>query len=115
MTRGQFDAIWVPRLGPKGADALWRWRRKTLLYIASPILAGGGATLLAIGGALGAAGGAALLLVAFGLVTDFVMGQRRLKALVSERFGVPVKGFPAMNQRSFDRWCTYHGYQQPGQ
>jgi hypothetical protein len=54
-----------------------------------------------------------LLLAAFWLVTDFVISRRRLKALVSERFGVPVEGFPAMNQRSFDRWCKYHGYQQP--
>ena len=111
MSRGQFDAIWVPRLGANGAETLWRWRRKTPLYLTAPIVGGGGSTLLAIGGALEAVAGVVLVLVAFGLVADFVIGQRRLKALVSQQFGVPVKGFPAMNEESFDRWCRYHGYE----
>lgn len=115
MNRGQFDEIWMPRLGPNGAEALWRWRKKTLLYVASPILAGAGATLVGIGGTLEVLGGVALLLLAFGLVVDFLVGQRRLKVLMSQRFGVRVKGFPAMNQRSFDRWCQYHHYEQPSE
>ena len=113
MHREGFDNIWVPRLGASGADTLWRYRRKTPLYMASPLLAAGGSTLLTVGGALGAVCGVALLLLAFGLVADFFLGKKRLKALMSERFGVTVKGVPAMNQRSFDRWCKYNRYEQP--
>ena len=58
-------------------------------------------------------GGGALDVLAAGLFVDFVMGQKRLKAVMSARFGVRVKGFPPMNQKAFDRWCAYRGYRQP--
>lgn len=58
-------------------------------------------------------GAAVLYVVAIGLLVDFVLGMRRLKSAVSERFGDRVKGFPPMNQKAFDRWTAYHGYRQP--
>ena len=59
--------------------------------------------------------GIALLLVGFALVADVVRGQQRVNALVSEWFGVPVRGLPPMDQRAFDHWSKTNGYEQPHQ
>jgi hypothetical protein len=112
VTRERFDTIWVSRLGAEGADDLWRWRRRTKAYMMMPFIAGGGSLLLGLG-VLGDLGAVVLYVVAVGLLVDFIMGMRRLKAAMSERFGVHVKGFPPMNQRAFDRWTAYNGYRQP--
>jgi hypothetical protein len=113
MKRQAFDAIWLPRLGPKAADGLWRarnWGRKAIP--AAPLFACG-AGGLAGHGVVGDVGAVICGLVAAVLVTQFLLWQRRLKGLMSEWFGVEVSGSPLMNQRSFDRWCAYHGYRHP--
>ena len=115
MTRERFDTTWLPRIGPRGAEALWRWRRKAVLCMAAPLIAGGGSTLIAIGGAAEVVAGVGLWLVAVALLVDFIKGQQHVKALVSEWFGVPVRGLPPMSQRAFDRWSKVNGYEQPHQ
>lgn len=106
--------IWMPRLGEEGADELWRFRRRSIAATCATPIAVGGCLLLTAGGVLGDLGGSLLLLIAAAIWVQFVRGRWRLKALMSDRFGTRVKGFPLISQRSFDRWCTDHGYSQPG-
>jgi len=113
VTREKFDVIWMPRLGEEGAEELWRFRRRSIAATCATPIAGGGILLLSAGSVLGDLAGGALLLVAAAIWVAFVRGRGRLKALMSKRFGVRVKGFPLISQRSFDRWCAYHGYSQP--
>jgi hypothetical protein len=114
MTREEFDGIWVPRLGEKGASDLRRLRRRMITEVWAPIYAAAGAILLGTS-VLGDIGGVLLLLFAVWCVVDLVMFQLRMRALLRERFGVRVKGLPSMSQRQFDRWCKIHGYQQPAE
>jgi hypothetical protein len=113
MTREKFDVIWIPRLGEEGAEELWRFRRRSIAATFATPIAGGGSLLLSAGGVLGDLAGGLLLLTAAAIWVAFVRGRGRLKTLMSERFGVRVKGFPLITQRSFDRWCAAHGYSQP--
>jgi hypothetical protein len=113
VTREKFDVIWMPRLGNEGAEELWRFRRRSLAATCATPIAGCGILLLSAGGVLGDLAGVLLLLIAAAIWVQFVRGRMRLKALMSERFGVQVKGFPVITQRSFDRWCADHGYSQP--
>ena len=114
MTREKFDVIWMPRLGEEGADELWRFRRRSIAATCATPIAGIGSFFLSAGGTLGDLAGGLLLLIAAAVWVQFLRGRGRLKTLMSERFGVRVKGFPLINQRSFDRWCADHGYSQPG-
>ena len=114
MTREKFDVIWMPRLGEEGAVELWRFRRRSIAATCATPIAGIGSFFLSAGGTLGDLAGGLLLLIAAAVWVQFLRGRGRLKTLMSERFGVRVKGFPLINQRSFDRWCADHGYSQPG-
>ena len=112
MTREEFDADWVHRIGPTGADELWRRCKRNKFYVLAPVFAGGASIFLGAGayGVLGDLGGAALVAIVVGLIADFINGIRRLKRELSEWFGTRVDGLPPMNVRAFDRWSTHHGY-----
>jgi hypothetical protein len=114
VTREKFDAIWMPRLGEEGTAELWRFRRRGIAATCATPIAGVGSLLLSAGGVLADLAGGLLVLTSAVLLIQFVRGRGRLKALMSQRFGVRVKGFPLINRRSFDRWCADHGYSQPG-
>ena len=84
----------MPRLGEEGANELWRFRRLSIAATFATPIAGAGALLLSAGSVLGDLAGGLLLLTAAAVWVEFVRGRARLKALMSERFGVRVKGFP---------------------
>ena len=114
MTREEFDTVWVQRLGNKGADELWRFKSRFWYYMCSNFAAGVGGVLFFGAGVLGKYFGVGAWVVSAWLIMEFVRDKRRLRVVMSERFGVQLQGIPPMNQRAFDRWVKYHGYQHPG-
>lgn len=113
MTRERFNGIWLPRLGMGGADELWGFRRASMrAAVGVPVFAGA-AGVLAGSGILGDFGAAVSALGAASLWLDVVRRRATLKRLMSERFGVRVRGFPMMSPAAFDRWVRARGYRQP--
>lgn len=113
LDREKFDALWVPRLGQKGADEKWRRVQAGIRAPALIFIPACAASFL-WGSALGDVAGRLLILVALALIWDFrVRRPLRIKAIASDRFGVPVKGIPGLSPRQFDEWCARNGYTQP--
>lgn len=115
MHRSEFDRIWVPRLGPRGADEMWLLRRRAFLGPALVLIPAGAASFLFSAGTAGTIAACMLALFALGAIADiFVRRPLRIRAVACERFGVDVKGIPGLSPQAFDRWCALNGYKQPG-
>lgn len=114
MQRDEFDTIWVPRLGKRGADEMWRLRRRAFLGPALVLIPAGVASFLFADGTAGVVGGCLLMLFALVVIADtYVRRPLRIRAVACDRFGVSVQGLPGLSPQAFDRWCERYGYKQP--
>lgn len=112
MTRSDFEAIWLSRIGEEATTELRRGRKIAGIGMTMPIFA------IAAGLLIGTSTrndviGVALVLVAGGYFVALIRAQRRIAAALSRWFGVKIKGLPKMNPKRFDDWCQKRGLHRP--
>jgi hypothetical protein len=115
MTAGKsdFEAAWIPRIGERATIELrrYRWAGATMPLTACAL--GVAATFAFAGGLLDQLLGVVLAAGAAGAVAIFFCCQRRVKASISDWFGVKISGLPLMNTTDFDRYCQKQGLRRP--
>ena len=112
MAESDFEGTWYPRIGKDAAEELRRYRRITIFGISSPLFVVG-ASLLIGNGTLDDIIGVALASVFVVYIVMFIGAQRRIAAVMSDWFGVKIKGIPMMTPKKFDAWSQARGLQRP--
>jgi hypothetical protein len=111
--KSDFEATWIPRIGEQATAELrrYRWAGLTMPFTACAL---GAAGLYALyGGLLDQFLGGVLMAGAVGAFVILIRCQFRVKAAISDWFGVKVKGLPLMNTKDFDSYCQKQGLQKP--
>jgi hypothetical protein len=113
MADPDFEATWLPRIGPEATQKLWtynRFLRRGFLWALFPV----GAGVLIGSGWLGdvVGGMCAAAMVVSWLV--FVYTQRRTAIAISHWRGFEIRWLPRMTPENFDRLCQRRGVPQHG-
>jgi hypothetical protein len=111
--KSKFEATWIPRIGERATAELrrYRWAGGTMPFTAA--LLGAAANFAFHGDLLDQFLGGVLLAGAVGAFAMFFRYMHRLKAAISEWFGVKIKGLPLMNPKDFDGYCQKQGLRRP--
>jgi hypothetical protein len=114
MTKQELEATWVPRIGEKATMELGRFRRVGMIAIVTWSVLAVAAGVAFSGNTLDRILGVVLVAAIVGAFAVFIRCQLRVKAAISDWFGVRIKGLPLMNPKAFDRYCEKQGLQRPG-
>ena len=113
VAESNFEATWIPRIGERATAELRRYRWAGCTMPLTAALLGAAATFAFHGGLLDKLLGGILMAGAVGAFVILIRRQRRLKAAISDWFGVKIKGLPLMNTKDFDGYCQKQGLQRP--
>jgi len=112
-SKSTFEDTWIPRIGERATAELWRYRWLGLTMPMTAALLGAAANFALHGDLLDQFLGGVLLAGAVGAFAIFFRYMHRLKAAISDWFGVKIKGLPLMNPKDFDGYCQKQGLQRP--
>jgi hypothetical protein len=113
VAKSNFEATWIPRIGERATVELrrYRWAGGTMPLTACVL--GVAATFAFDGGLFDKLLGGVLMAGAVGAFVILIRCQLRIKAAISDWFGVKVKGLPLMNPKDFDAFCQKQGLGRP--
>lgn len=112
-TESKFEATWVPRIGERATAELRRYRWAGLTVPLTACALGAAGIYAFHGGLLDKLLGGVLMAGAVGAFVILIRCQRRVKAAISDWFGVKIKGLPLMNTKDFDGYCQKQGLRRP--
>jgi hypothetical protein len=111
--KSNFEATWIPRIGERATAELRRYRWAGLTMPLTACALGVAATFAFDGGLLDQLLGGVLMAGAVGAFVILIRCQVRVKAAISDWFGVKIKGLPLMNTKDFDKYCQKQGLRKP--
>jgi len=116
MAKPDFETTWVPRIGERGVVEFRRYQRSAAIATATGLVFAVGSGI-AFGGSstINTILGVVLAIAATGSFVGYVGSQIRFAAVLSDWFGVKIKGrqLPLMDTARFDAWCEKRGFQTP--
>jgi hypothetical protein len=116
MPKPDFETIWVPRIGERGAAEFRRYQLSLGIACAAMLVFAGAAGLAFGGGGLDKQLLGVLFAVgAVGGLVGFRRSQNRFAAVLSQWFGVKIAAgqLPLMSPGRFDAWCEKRGLRSP--
>ncbi len=115
MANPDFEATWLPRIGPDATTKLRLWRRAAVWFrpLATVLAAGAGASF-AGGGPIADVVGWMCTVGAAACCVVYIRAQRRTAAAIRAWFAVTdMRLLPLMDPERFDRWRQANGYRTP--
>jgi hypothetical protein len=112
-TRSDFESTWIPRIGERATAELRRYRRAGLTVPLTACALGAAGIYAFHGGLLDKLLGGVLMAGAIGAFVILIRCQLRVKAAISDWFGVKIRGLPLMNTKDFDGYCQKQGLRRP--
>jgi hypothetical protein len=113
VTESKFEATWIPRIGERATAELRRYRRAGLTVPLSACALGAAGIYAFHGGLLDKLLGGVLMAGAVGVFVMLIRYQLKVKAAISDWFGVKIRGLPLMNTKDFDAYCQKQGLRRP--
>jgi hypothetical protein len=113
VEESKFEATWIPRIGETATAELRRYRWAGATMPATAIVLGVAATYAFDGDLFYKVLGGAMMAGAVGAFVILIRCQFRVKAAISDWFGVKIKGLPLMNPKAFDSYCRKQGLRKP--
>lgn len=113
--KSDFESTWIPRIGERATAELRRYRWVGITVPLTACALGVAATFAFDGGLLDKLLGGVLVVGAVGAFVLLIRCQRRLKAAISDWFGIKIRGLPLMNTKNFDAFCQKQGLRGPNE